>query len=107
MMIKKIFLFTLMALTLLGCQNLKDSLTFKKKQGVDEFLIEKKNPLVLPPKFSELPKPLNESEKQYVNNDSIDVSKILKTRKKETNDTKVTNSSKDLEKSISNILNKK
>ena len=69
--------------------------------------MKKKNPLVLPPKFSELPKPLNESEKQYVNNDSIDVSKILKTRKKETNDTKVTNSSKDLEKSISNILNKK
>ena len=40
-----------------ACQNLKDGLTGNKKNNADEFLVEKKNPLVLPPKFDELPKP--------------------------------------------------
>jgi hypothetical protein len=32
----------------------------KKKPPGDEFLVEKKNPLVLPPEFGELPVPLKE-----------------------------------------------
>ena len=46
-----------MVLTALSaCQSLKDGLTGKKKNNTDEFLVEKKNPLVLPPKFDELQK---------------------------------------------------
>ena len=57
MKIIKIFIalsITLIFLT--GCQNVRENLSMKKKKSVDEFLIEKKNPLVLPPEFSELPK---------------------------------------------------
>ena len=39
----------------MGCQSIKDTLTLQKNENVDEFLIEKKNPLVLPPDYSELP----------------------------------------------------
>jgi hypothetical protein len=35
----------------------KRGLTGQKKLSTDEFLVEKKNPLILPPKFNELPRP--------------------------------------------------
>jgi hypothetical protein len=106
-MIKKIFVFTVIAISFLGCQGMRENLSMKKKQGVDEFLIKKKNPLVLPPDYSELPKPVDETVTQNTIDNNIDISKILDNTKKKNNDTESTNTSKDLEKSISNILNKK
>tara|TARA_B100000161_G_scaffold245200_1_gene199968 strand:- start:301 stop:540 length:240 start_codon:yes stop_codon:yes gene_type:complete len=78
----------------------------KKKEGVDEFLIEKKNPLVVPPEFSKLPVPKSqeeETENDIDNKEDLDLSKVLT----ETETTEQTKSSNELEKSISNILNKK
>ena len=49
---------------LVGCNSIKDGLTLKKKSGADEFLVKKKNPLVLPPEFSELPTPDSENSKK-------------------------------------------
>ena len=46
---------------LVGCNSVKDGLTLKKKTGADEFLVKKKNPLVLPPEFNELPTPDSEN----------------------------------------------
>ena len=51
-----IFLFSLNA-----CQATKDALTLKKKPSGDEFLVEKKSPLVLPPNFGKLPLPSDEN----------------------------------------------
>lgn len=43
---------------LLGnCSNLKKGFTNDKKKGTDEFLVEKKQPLVMPPDFEKLPLP--------------------------------------------------
>ena len=42
---------------LCSCQNVKDALTGKKYENSDEFLVIKKNPLVLPPNFNDLPTP--------------------------------------------------
>ena len=106
-MIKKAFLIILMTFLFLGCQSVKENLTFKKKQGVDEFLIEKKNPLVVPPEFSKLPKPKTETVEEDIVNNDIDISKVLDNSKKDINNIDSINSSKNLEKSISNILNKK
>jgi len=50
------YLFLVMFL-LNACQSVKDGLTGKKQNNTDEFLVEKKNPLVLPPEFSILPEP--------------------------------------------------
>ena len=55
-MIKKLFILILL-IPLFSCQSVKDALTGKKYESSDEFLVIKKNPLVLPPDFNELPSP--------------------------------------------------
>ena len=45
---------------MLSCQSIKDGLTGKKSENSDEFLVQKKNPLVLPPNYMELPEPKSE-----------------------------------------------
>lgn len=57
---KKIVYLVFLLSLLTGCQSVQETLTLKKKDKADEFLIEKKNPLVLPPNFDELPLPKND-----------------------------------------------
>ena len=62
-----------------ACQSVKDGLAGNKNENSDEFLIEKKNPLEMPPDFGELPKPKSEedqtSQAEMVDND---IEKLLK-----------------------------
>ena len=53
------FLITILPtlLFLNACGTVAEGLGGTKKKGSDEFLIEKKAPLVLPPSFGELPEP--------------------------------------------------
>ena len=53
----KVIVSVIYFLLLGGCQGVKDSLEGKQKNNSDEFLVEKKNPLVLPPEFNSLPEP--------------------------------------------------
>ena len=47
-----------MILILLGsCGTVKEAFSTQKKDNTDEFLVEKKNPLKLPPDFDDLPEP--------------------------------------------------
>ena len=59
--------------------------------------------MVLPPEFSKLPKPTDEINRVKDEEEEIDLSKVLK----KSDETKISNQSTDLEKSISNIINKK
>ena len=52
MMKKFIIFFFFFILT--SCQSVKDGFTLKKKNNSDEFLVEKKNPLVLPPDYGKI-----------------------------------------------------
>ena len=61
-LINKILIILIILFSISACSGLKESLSLKKKQGVDEFLIEKKNPLTVPPDYSSLPKPKNKIE---------------------------------------------
>ena len=65
-MIKKNFyLLILLFYLLAGCQGLRDGLEGNKKsKNAEEFLIQKKNPLVLPPDYSKLPLPRNTTQKE-------------------------------------------
>ena len=104
--LKKLFLYFVMIFILSSCQSVRESLSMKKKESVDEFLIEKKNPLVVPPEFSKLPVPKNQTENIDDDIDSIedlDLSKVIVG----TDSTKEKKLSNDLEKSISEILNKR
>ena len=57
-----------------ACQSMEDALTLKKKDNSDEFLVEKKSPLVLPPNYGELPLPGEEiNEDQNSKNNEIQV----------------------------------
>ena len=80
-MIKKTFFILLISIFLLSCTNIKDQLSLKKKDTVDEFLIQKKNPLVLPPEYSKLPTP-NDSDVDDEDSQNIDFEKILEKNEK-------------------------
>ena len=97
---RKIFLLFLLFNYVVACQSTKDALTLQKKNTTDEFMIEKKSPLVLPPDFNELPVPDKEkisSINNSVNND--DIESIVNKNKSSSNQTKNSKSTS-LEKSI-------
>ena len=96
----RLFFIILVFNFLVGCQTMKDGFSLKKKQSADEFLVEKKNPLVLPPNFDDLPEPQKENNENE--NKNIDLSKVLNEKKNE--ETEVKNENNSLEKSISEIL---
>ena len=76
MKIKKIIHIIILSLLLYSCgSGLIDSLQgTKRSENSDEFLVQKKNPLILPPNYGELPVPSSGPENQE---DSLDVKKIL------------------------------
>ena len=64
----KFFIFGFIILFLSSCAGTKDVLEGKSRADKsDEFLVEKKNPLSMPPDFNELPEPSNEKEEKQVN----------------------------------------
>ncbi len=56
---KKILVFLSLVILLSGCNTLKKGFQPDKRSG-EEFLVEKKSPLVMPPDFDELPIPNQE-----------------------------------------------
>ena len=70
--------FYLILITLLSsCQSLKDGLSGKKYENSDEFLVIKKNPLVIPPDFNKLPVPKEVSENSQVENIENEIEGLL------------------------------
>ena len=88
-----------------GCNSIKKTLTGANDKNTDEFLVKKKDPLVLPPKFNDLPKPQNQKNEKINEEESIDFSEILSVN--DTTKEKIDVSEGSLERSISNILNNK
>ena len=79
---KKVLLIIIILSFLNSCQSVSEGFTLKKKNNGEEFLVEKKNPLVLPPDYSELPKPkninsLNKNE-NLIENDNNKFEEIIK-----------------------------
>tara|TARA_B100000131_G_C17848161_1_gene504777 strand:+ start:361 stop:690 length:330 start_codon:yes stop_codon:yes gene_type:complete len=75
---KPLILILSLAFTFLtNCQGLRDNLSLKKKTNSDEFLVQKKNPLVLPPDYESLPKPTNKKKITKEEENEIDLSSIF------------------------------
>ena len=55
--IRSILFLLIVLFTFQSCQTVKEGFTSQKKKSTDEFLVEKKSPLVMPPEFNELPIP--------------------------------------------------
>tara|TARA_B100001027_G_C16150705_1_gene277985 strand:- start:104 stop:415 length:312 start_codon:yes stop_codon:yes gene_type:complete len=78
---KKILLFVFAALILPSCASFEDAakvLRNEKIKSTDEFLVKKKEPLVLPPDYSKIPEPESLSKKNEDKNEDR-IKKILKT----------------------------
>ena len=101
---KNIFLIVIFVTFISGCSSIKDTLTGVEKQNTDEFLVKKKDPLVLPPNFNDLPKPQTQKNSENNGEESIDFSNILSESE---NKKEIIKNEGSLERSISNILNNK
>ena len=91
MKINNIILILLVALVGLSCQSIKDGLSGNKSENSDEFLVQKKSPLVLPPKFLELPQPKDkedtDDEQNVLLEEETDIKKMLNIKNKTDNQT--------------------
>ena len=105
MKIKKITTLLFFVLFLYSCSGAKDALQGKKRSdNSDEFLVEKKNPLTVPPDIDELPVPLDQEEAQT--DDQEDIKKVLKIdENKSTNSESGNENQNSLEKSILEKIN--
>ena len=78
MKIKKITTLLFFVLFLYSCSGAKDALQGKKRsENSDEFLVEKKNPLAMPPDFDKLPTPGNQEVSTEMFSDNNEVKDLL------------------------------
>ena len=73
----KKYFFLILLFFLCSCQNVKNALTGKKFENSDEFLVIKKNPLVLPPNFNDLPTPKDVVETTQIENIENEIEDLL------------------------------
>ena len=104
MKINKFALLTFFGLLFLlsSCQSAKEGLSGRKKDNTDEFLVQKKNPLVLPPDYNDLPLPKDDQSSANIDNE---IKKLIESKEKNniSNNDSVGDGS--LEDSIIKILN--
>ena len=103
-MIRKFKLFTaFIAIIFLfnSCGTIKEGFSSQKKNNNDEFLVEKKSPLIMPPNFNELPVPKQKDSATQSESDEI---KTLISKKK---NTEITNDINRKDKSFEETILKK
>ena len=83
---------------LVSCGMAKEAFVNQKKNNTDEFLVEKKSPLVMPPDYNELPIPKEKIEQTDINENEF---KTLITQKNQ--DTKSDNN-EDVNKNFEELL---
>ena len=91
----KNYFFLIILLFLSSCQSVKDALSGKKYEDSDEFLVIKKNPLVLPPNFNDLPTPKDVADTTQVENIENEIEDLISSIKD--NDEVLESSSSDTE----------
>ena len=69
----KFYILIAIAVLFSSCSSLKEGFTNQKKNNSDEFLVEKKSPLVMPPDYNELPIPNEEN----INKESNEIKSLI------------------------------
>ena len=102
---KPVITIFLILLLLNSCSTIAKGLGGSKKKGSDEFLVEKKAPLVLPPKFGELPEPGKKIDENLISikENTLSIEEII--TQSSTKETNIEN--KELSSSIENSIIKK
>ena len=71
---KKYKLFVLLNLVIIlfaSCATIEEGFTNSKKKNIDEFLVEKKLPLSMPPEYNDLPIPKTNDDFDNIENNKI------------------------------------
>ena len=99
----------LIFLFLNSCGSIAEGLGGSKKKGSDEFLVEKKSPLVLPPSFGELPEPRKEPEENIISEkkDTSDIEDIINQSSSTGRSEKSDDTKNSIEQSIIKKINEK
>lgn len=98
---KKIKIYTLTIfffIALQSCGTVKEGFSSQKKNSSDEFLVEKKSPLVMPPNFDELPTPTIDEVPTEDNSSSI--KSLITSNEEPTSSTQNNETNQNLESSI-------
>ena len=99
---KKIFKLSIIIISILAlnsCGTVRDGFSSKKKNSLDEFLVEKKSPLVMPPDFNELPLP-QQTNQVTENEKNTDIKSLLTDNKDTDLDNQNNNQNTNFENSI-------
>ena len=79
----KFYIAISIAIILSSCGTIRDGFSNQKKDNSDEFLVEKKSPLVMPPDYNELPIPNEEK----IEKDTKDIKSLIsKSKQNEINE---------------------
>ena len=94
---KQVAIIVFLSLIFSGCNTLKKAFDPERKNSSEEFLVEKKSPLTMPPEFDELPVPSNEKvdKEKQINNIELLITEENNNKKLETDE-----SNKDFEQLI-------
>ncbi|WP_440677676.1 DUF3035 domain-containing protein [Candidatus Pelagibacter sp. HIMB1587] len=94
----KIFILSNLFLFLLSCGTVKEGFSNQKKNNSDEFLVEKKTPLVMPPNYNELPEP--KINQQEIKEEKNSIKSLLLQEDETLNDNEIDDKDKKLEESL-------
>jgi hypothetical protein len=107
--IKSLIPIFLILLLLNACGSVAEGLSGSKKKGSEEFLVEKKAPLALPPSYGELPEPGTKVDKNEILNkkNSSNIEEIINEISSTNTGNEKNNSNNSIEKSIIDKINEK
>ncbi|MDC1006680.1 DUF3035 domain-containing protein [Candidatus Pelagibacter sp.] len=92
-----------------SCGTVAEGLGGSKKKGSDEFLVEKKSALVIPPSFGELPEPGKEPEENIISDKKVisDIEDIINQSSTTSKSEKSDDTKNSIEQSIIKKINEK
>ena len=104
---KIIIICSMISIIISSCTTLTEGLSGKKKDGSDVFLVKKKNPLVIPKDYNELPEPVDNNKNASNTDDELNqnVKLLIEGEFKNKNkNSDLQSTNKDLENSIINKI---
>ena len=92
----KFFIAISIAIILSSCGTIRDGFSNQKKNNSDEFLVEKKSPLVMPPDYNELPIP----DEEKIEKENKDIKSLISKSNQDENNKNLDKKSSSFEGSI-------
>ena len=81
----KFYIAISIAIIISSCGTIRDGFSNQKKNNSDEFLVEKKSPLVMPPDFDELPLP-NDDKQTSEQDEESEIKSLISNNENSTNE---------------------